>query len=238
LFSRLANGNISGKNDVIAVVFRYQGVGVIKVLLVDDHQVVRVGLRHLLSEVKQVEVVGEAENGEKAWSLIANSSLEIDVVPMDIHMPKMGGFETTRRLLRKYPKVKIIILTASTSNLYPYHLLHVGAKGYVTKDCELDELVKAIETVNRGKVYFSSKITAQLMQENTSPFYALSPIEMQIVLLLIENEPISEIAKRLCLSPKTVSTYRHRILKKVGAKNNVELVQLAAKEGLLDVPNF
>jgi two-component system invasion response regulator UvrY len=109
----------------------------------------------------------------------------------------------------------------------------------LTKDCGLDELVKAINTVYSGKVYFSSEIAKQLsLKEKSSPFYSLSVIEMQIVLLLIENEDIFEIGKRLYLSPKTVSTYRYAILKKVGSKSNVELIQLAVKEGLLNVPDF
>jgi len=131
------------------------------------------------------------------------------------------------------------MLTAFTNELYPYHLLRIGAKGYLTKDCELNELIKAIDKVYSGKVYFSSQIIKQLsLKEKSSPFYSLSAIEIQIVLLLVENEGIFEIAEKLYLSPKTISTYRYKILRKVGAKNNVELVQLAAKEGLLDVPNI
>ena len=211
----------------------------IKILLVDDHKIVRSALRSVLSAIKHIEIVEEANGGEEAWELVTNNSLGIDVVLMDINMPGIGGFEATCRLLRKYPELKIIMLTAFTNALYPYHLLRIGAKGYLTKDCGQNELVKAIDTVNSGKVYFSSQIANQLMlKEKVSPFYSLSPTEMQIILMLIENESLSEMARRLYLSEKTISTYRHRILKKVGAKNNIELIRLANKEGFLDVPNF
>lgn len=211
----------------------------IKILLVDDHEIVRSGLRRLLSATKYIEIVGEANNGKDAWKLVANNNSDIDVVLMDIQMPGIGGFEATCRLLRKYPKLKIIMLTAFTNTLYPYHLLRIGAKGYLTKDCGFNELVKAIETVNSGKIYFSSQISEQLrLKEKVSPFYSLSPTEMQIVLMLIDSESLFEMARRLYLSEKTISTYRYRILKKVGATNTIELVRLATQEGLLDVPNF
>lgn len=212
----------------------------IKILLVDDHEIVRVGLRKLLAEVKDFEVVAEASSGEQALELVV--AHPINVVLMDIKMPGIGGLESTRRLLQTNPKLKIIVLSACTQAPYPYHLILAGAKGYLTKDCRMDEVVEAIYKVNSGKTYFESKIVEQLAlktiddQSGKSFFSALSSREMQVVLMLVEADSVAKIAEKLHLSSKTVSTYRYRLLQKLGVKNNVELIRLAMRHGVMDKP--
>jgi len=210
----------------------------IKILLVDDHKIVRTGLRKLLAEVKDFEVVAELSNGEQALEFVGKNS--VDIIFMDIVMPGIGGLEATRRLLQINPEVKIIILSACGQDPYPYHLIHAGAKGYLTKECQFDEMVKAVHKVSAGETYFESKIAEQLAlksvvdPDNLSPFALLSSREMRVVLMLLKPYSVTKIAEKLHLSTKTISTYRYRLLTKLGVKNNVELMRLAIQYNVLD----
>lgn len=212
----------------------------IKILLVDDHEILRTGIRRLLSDIEEFEVVAEANSGEQAIEFVATQA--VDVVLMDIKMPGIGGLEATSRLLQINPKLKIIVLSAFTEDPYPYHLATAGAKGYVTKACPIEEIIKAIRAVFSGESYFESKIAGQLLlktlkgKSDTSPFSLLSTREMQVVLMLVNASTVADIARKLHLSDKTVSTYRYRVFGKLRIKNNVELIRLAMQHGVLESP--
>jgi two-component system, NarL family, invasion response regulator UvrY len=210
----------------------------IRILLVADHKIVRAGLRKLLADIEDCEVVGEANSGEQALEFAAKNP--VDIVFMDIAMPGIGGLEATRRLSKTNPEIKVIVLSACAQDPYPYHLTQAGAKGYLTKECQFDEMMKAIYTVNSGEIYFESKIAEQLARKSIddptrfSPFSSLSNREMQVVLMLLKPYSLVKIAEKLHLSAKTVSTYRYRLLQKLRIKTNVELMQLAARYNVLD----
>jgi len=209
----------------------------INVLLTDDHELVRTGIRRLLEDSKQVKIVGEAECGEDSLQLA--QSLKPDVILMDVNMPGIGGVETCRRILQRNPKQKVIILTVHNEHTFPKRLLEIGAKGYLTKDCGLDEMLKAIKQVNSGGSYIASSIAQQLALSllpgnDLNPIDKLSRREFQVMLMISQGLSNVEISDKLCLSPKTVSTYRLRVLEKLGAQNEVDLIKIAVEQGMVE----
>lgn len=209
----------------------------IRVVLVDDHQLVRCGIRRILDGAAGIEVVAEADSGEAALSRV--SELQPDVALLDVHMPGMGGLEATGRLLRAAPGLRIIALTVHGDEPYPSRLLQAGALGYLTKGCDETEIITAIHTVYRGRRYISAEIAQQMALSGLdggagNPFERLSRREVEVMLLVTEGHRLQEISDRLCLSPKTVSTYRCRLYEKLGVSNDVELTRLALRHGLLD----
>lgn len=212
----------------------------IKILVVDDHDLVRAGIRHLLSGETGFEVVGEAASGEEA--LQQTRALHPDVVLMDIHMPGMGGLEATRRLLAAAPRTRVIAVTVADQEPFPSRLLKAGAVGYLTKGASAEEVMRAIRTVYNGQRYISGDI-AQLLalsSYNGNPHAlldSLSEREMQVMLMVANCESVNDIAERLHLSPKTVNTYRYRIFEKLGISSDVEMTVLAIRHGMIDVVN-
>lgn len=209
----------------------------IKLLLVDDHDLVRSGLRRLLEEETDFEVVGEVGTGEQALQAVRTT--KPDVVLMDINMPGMGGLEATRRLLSTNPKIKIIAVSMYSEEPYPSRLLEAGAAGYLSKDSAAEEVVTAVRQVAAGKNYvapsIASKLAVSLIKGSKgSPFDSLSQREMQVVLLVTRGQSTKDISDSLCLSPKTVSTYRYRVFEKLDVANDVELTRLTMRYGLLD----
>lgn len=209
----------------------------IHVLLVDDHELVRTGIRHLLAGHQDIVVQAEVDSGEAA--LEAVRAARPNVVLMDISMPGIGGLEATRRLVAAYPGIKIIALTGHTCEPFPSQLLKAGAVGYLTKDCSPDEMVKAIRQVIRGRTYISHAVAqdmaASLLPGNkASPLQQLSRRELQVMMLLVEGNKPSAIAEQLHLSPKTISTYRYRLQEKLGVYSDAELTRLAMHYGLLE----
>jgi two-component system invasion response regulator UvrY len=209
----------------------------IKVLIVDDHQLVRIGTSRLLEDVVDIKVVGEACSGEEAITLVRD--LKPDVVLMDVQMPGIGGLEATRRCLRIDPDVKIIAVTVYEDEPYPSKLLSIGAHGYVTKRADMGEMVQAIRKVFLGRRYISAEIAQQMAlkpysEHEASPFELLSNREMQITLMVINGHKVPEISNNLSLSPKTVNSYRYRIFEKLELNNDVGLTKLAIKHGIID----
>lgn len=210
----------------------------IRVLVADDHDLVRSGLVRILNDVAGIEVVAEAATGEDAIKLARE--LDPDVILMDVLMPGMGGLEATRRLSTQMPRVRVVALSAMEENPFPSRLLQAGALGYITKGAELSEMVTAIKHAAQGKRYLSPTIAQQMALhsidgENTaSPFEQLSERELQICIMVINCEKVQDISDKLCLSPKTVNSYRYRIFDKLNITGDVELTRLAIRHGLID----
>ena len=209
----------------------------IKVLIVDDHQMVRFGTRRLLEDETGLQIVGEASSGEEAIEAV--DALNPQVVLMDVKMPGIGGLEATRRCLRIAPDVKVIALSMHDGEPFPSKLFEAGAKGYVSKRSDPEELILAIRKVMAGQRYISTDIAQNLAlrpfaEAQQSPFEQLSGREMQIALMVIRGMGAAEMGKKLILSPKTVNSYRYRIFEKLDIKNDVELTKLAIKHGLLE----
>jgi len=207
----------------------------IRIVLVDDHNIMRAGLRAILQKEPDFEIIGEAEDGEKGLILIRQSAPDIALV--DVHMPGISGVELTERVRRTKSPTKVVILTVASEAPFPRRLLEAGASGYLTKGCPAGELLKAIRQVADGKRYISSDIAQQLalatMDDERSPFEKLSARELEIAIMLASGLKANEIAKRLHLSEKTVATYKARLLEKLGIDNVVALANLAAVHGLL-----
>jgi len=210
----------------------------IKVLLVDDHDLVRLGVKRLLQDAKGIQVVGEASTGEEAIKL--TKELLPDVVIMDLQMPGIGGLEATRKMLRHNPMVRVLALTVCDDEPYPSRLLQAGAAGYITKGSNADEMLKAIRKLHAGERYLSPEIAQQLAlkrfsaDDEASPLDALSERELQIMLMITQGQKTKQISDKLCLSVKTINSYRYRIFEKLEIKSDVELTLLAMRLGLLD----
>ena len=209
----------------------------IKVLVVDDHKLVRIGTARLLADEPSLEIVGEASSGEEAVSAVQR--LHPDVVLMDVNMPGIGGLEATRRCLRVDPDLKIIIVTMHDREPYPSQFMNIGAHGYLTKGADVEEMVRAIKKVTLGQRYLSEEIAQQLALQpfdasNDCPFSKLSGREMQITLMVTKGVPVPEISTALSLSPKTVNSYRYRIFDKLAVHNDVSLTKLAIRHHIID----
>ena len=210
----------------------------IRVLVVDDHDLVRTGITRMLADIDGLQVVGEADSGEE--SLRQARELKPDVVLMDVKMPGIGGLEATRKLLRSHPDIKVVAVTVCEDDPFPTRLLQAGAAGYMTKGAGLAEMVQAIRLVFAGQRYISPQIAQQLAlksfqpQSNNSPFDLLSEREIQIALMIVGCQKVQAISDKLCLSPKTVNTYRYRIFEKLSISSDVELALLAVRHGMVD----
>jgi len=210
----------------------------IQILIIDDQALVRTGLRHILDQSSEIMKITEVSSGEAALSRCRKS--RPDVILLSINLPGLTGFEITRKLKRAHPGARIIVLAVHAKPPYPTRLMDAGASGYLTRDCEAEELIKAIKIVAGGQCYIGSDAAKQLAlsmltgSANESPFQDLSAREMEVMLKITDGRRIPDIASLMCLSPKTVSTYKYRILGKLGARSEVELVRMAMRYGLLD----
>lgn len=229
-------GCLPVSKQAIAAFSRY---GVINVLVVDDHDLVRTGIRRMLADVDGVNVVGEADSGEAA--VLRARELKPDVVLMDVKMPGIGGLEATRKIIRSHPEIRVIAVTVCDEEPFPTRLMQAGAAGYLTKGAALEEMIKAIRQVFAGQRYISVDIAQQLAlkpfqpQGEASPFDLLSEREMQIALMIADCQKVQSISDKLCLSPKTVNTYRYRIFEKLKIETDVQLVRLAMRHGMVEV---
>lgn len=213
----------------------------IRVLVVDDHDLVRTGISRMLADISGLQVIGQADSGEDA--IRKARELKPDVVLVDVKMPGIGGLEATRKLLRSYPDLKVIAVTICEEDPFPTRLLQAGAAGYLTKGAALEEMVQAIRMVFGGQRYISPQIAQQLAlksfqpQLSESPFDLLSEREIQIALMIANCQKVQSISDKLCLSPKTVNTYRYRIFEKLSITSDVELALLAVRHGMVDTVN-
>jgi DNA-binding NarL/FixJ family response regulator len=205
------------------------------IVLVDDHAVVRAGVRRLLEQEPLFEVIGEAESGEKAYQILAE--LKPDVMVMDLSMPGMGGLEAIRRILMRYEKAKILVLSMHEDLSFANQALKLGAKGYLTKNTLADDLVKSIETVTQGGVFLSDEIAKKMAMQsisgNQDPVHELSAREFEIFRLLAEGFDIDAIASTLNISSKTVSNYQTMIKQKLNINTPIELIRYAIKVGVI-----
>ncbi|CAM8434024.1 CitB Response regulator containing a CheY-like receiver domain and an HTH DNA-binding domain [Candidatus Methylopumilus universalis] len=205
------------------------------IVLVDDHAVVRAGVRRLLEQEPLFEVIGEAESGEKAYQILAE--LKPDVMVMDLSMPGMGGLESIRRILMRYEKAKILVLSMHEDLSFANQALKLGAKGYLTKNTLADDLVKSIETVTQGDVFLSDEIAKKMAMQsisgNQDPVHELSAREFEIFRLLAEGFDIDAIASTLNISSKTVSNYQTMIKQKLNINTPIELIRYAIKVGVI-----
>lgn len=210
----------------------------IKVLVVDDHDLVRMGITRMLGDVSGIEVVGQATSGEDAIKQVRE--LAPEVVLMDVKMPGIGGLEATRKILRSNPDTKVIAVTACQAEPFPSRLLQAGASGYLTKGAGLDEMVKAIRVAKAGQRYISPEIAQQLALKpfqadgGKTPFDELSERELQVALMIVNCHKVQEISDKLFLSPKTVNSYRYRVFDKLSIHSDVELTLLAVRHDMLD----
>ncbi|SFX51033.1 two component transcriptional regulator, LuxR family [Marinospirillum alkaliphilum DSM 21637] len=209
----------------------------IRVLIVDDHDLVRTGIVRVLADTDGIEVVGEACDGEGAVNKVREASP--DVVLMDVKMPGIGGVEATRKITRSHPDTHVIGLTASGDETFLQRLLQAGAKGYLTKGCSFDEVIRAIRIVASGQHYIDPTLASGLLsrgqKSSANPFDQLSEREMQVTLMIVNCQKVQEIADSLFVSPRTVNTYRYRIFEKLAVRNDVELTHLAMRHKLVDV---
>jgi len=205
------------------------------IVLVDDHAVVRAGVRRLLEQEPLFEVIGEAESGEKAYQIFGD--LKPDVMVMDLSMPGMGGLESIRRILMRYEKAKILVLSMHEDLSFANQALKLGAKGYLTKNTLADDLVKSIETVSQGDVFLSDEIAKKMAMQsisgNQDPVHELSAREFEIFRLLAEGFDIDAIASTLNISSKTVSNYQTMIKQKLNINTPIELIRYAIKVGVI-----
>ena len=205
------------------------------IVLVDDHAVVRAGVRRLLEQEPLFEVIGEAESGEKAYQIFGE--LKPDVMVMDLSMPGMGGLEGIRRILMRYEKATILVLSMHEDLSFANQALKLGAKGYLTKNTLADDLVKSIEAVTQGDVFLSDEIAKKMAMQsisgNQDPVHELSAREFEIFRLLAEGLDIDAIASTLNISSKTVSNYQTMIKQKLNINTPIELIRYAIKVGII-----
>lgn len=213
----------------------------IKVLVVDDHELVRSGITRMLSDNPDIEVIGQAASGEEAIDAVRGKSP--DIVLMDIRMPGIGGLEATRRILRIDDAIRVVVVTACADDPYPTRVMQAGASAYITKGADIREMVRAIRMAHVGQRYISPEIAQKMAlkqvsdngdEGNDSVFDRLSERELQIALMVVDCQKVPDISDKLCLSPKTVNSYRYRIFEKLEISSDVELALMAVRLGLLD----
>ena len=210
----------------------------IRIMLVDDHDLFRAGVRSILQGQDGMVVIGEFANGEDAVNAVRAEAP--DLILMDVNMPGIGGVEATRKILKIAPDVRVIAVTVLSDDPFPNQLLDAGARGYISKGSGSEEMLEAIHMVMRGQHYISGDVAQKLTLANfrkggeSSVLGTLSAREMQVMMMITQGQGNQQISDALFLSPKTISTYRHRLFEKLDVANDVELTHLAIRHGLLE----
>ena len=208
----------------------------IKVLLVDDHSVVRMGFKMLIDAESDMEVISEAESGEDGIKVF--KELKPDLVVMDITMPGIGGLESIERILAYDKNAKILVLSAHEDSVHPKRVLNAGALGYLTKRSAAEELIKAIRSVHSGKKFLEADIAQQMaitqLSGENNPVEVLSDREFEVFMALAKGKSTNEIAETMHLSPRTVGTHLYNIKQKLNANNSAEIALIAIRCGLLE----
>ena len=210
----------------------------IKVLIADDHAIVRGGIRRMLEDQEDIQIVGEAADGQGAIQRVLETAP--DVILLDISMPGMDGLDATKQLKAIDPNVRILILTMHAEEQYAPRLMRAGAMGYVTKNAAPEELTKAIQVIHSGRRFISPTLAENLAwrylgdKADLTPVECLSDRELQVLCLLAKGNTNQEIAEFLYLSVKTIDTYRARVLEKLNLRNNAEMALFAAQNGLIE----
>jgi len=208
----------------------------IRVFIVDDHALVRAGMRMIISSQEDMQVIGEADNGEDALGQIRR--LKPDVVLCDLHLPGISGLEVTERVVKGQPDIRVVVVSVLEDGPMPRRLLEAGAAGYVGKADDADELVRAVREVFRGRRYLASGIARHMalsgLDGDGSPFDALSPRELEIAMLLLHGLRQEAIARHLNLSPKTINTHKSRLFEKLQIHDTVTLARLAEQYRIID----
>lgn len=211
----------------------------IRVFLVDDHALVRTGLRMILSAETDIEVIGEAESGEEALPLVRR--LKPDVVLCDLHLPGISGLEVTERIVRSGLPSRVLVVSVLEDGPLPRRLLDVGAYGYVGKGGDSRELLRAVRDVALGRRCLGSNIAQNIalasVDGGTSPFDHLSTRELEVAMLLVQGLRQDTIARRLSLSAKTINTHKSRLFEKLGVQDSIALARMATRYGLMDPGN-
>ncbi|OGU28473.1 MAG: hypothetical protein A2X67_11630 [Ignavibacteria bacterium GWA2_55_11] len=213
----------------------------IRLLLVDDHPIVRSGVRRELTSRRDIQVVGEAGNGKEA--LAAVEKLEPDIVLLDISLGKMSGIDVAKKLKKKSPGVKILVFTVHNEKEYILEFAKLGVSGYMSKEASRDELVKAFQSVHAGKTYFSDAVSQVLISQYLADSRSVQPArpselterEQEILILIAEGNSNKETAARLKISPRTVETHRERIMRKLDIHTAIGLAKFAIKRGMISV---
>ncbi len=207
----------------------------IKVLVADDHDLVRMGITRMLDDHNHIDVVADANCGETAVNLTRQH--RPDVVLLDVQMPNIDGIEATKRIKQIDDTIKVLAVSSLSAQPYPALLLKAGVDGYITKGTPIDEMVKAINKIHAGGKYFSHEIADELASVVTNdkedPFDCLSEREKQVLIMVVNCQSIQQIADQLFVSTKTVNTYRYRIFEKLGVDSDVKLTHLALRHGLI-----
>lgn len=210
----------------------------IRVMIVDDHDLVRHGFKSLLGASKGIDVIATASSGEEAIRFCREHEDGIDIILMDVSMPGIGGIEATHRISKSWPQIGIIIVTVHNDGPLPKQLLNGGAKGYLTKGNGVEEMIAAIRDVYAGKHYIAKEIAQQLalsvLPGEINPLDQLSRRETQVLMMIAQGTKTQEISHILSLSPKTISTYRARLYEKLNVSSDIEMLHLAMKYGVFD----
>ncbi len=214
----------------------------IKVLIVDDHDLVRYGFKSLLGAQDGINVVETLSSGEDAINWCRDNHDNVNIVLMDVNMPGIGGIEATHRISKSWPNIGIIIVTVHDDGPLPKQLLNGGAKGYLSKGNGVDEMISAIRDVHNGKHYIAKDIAQTLalsvLPGEANPMDSLSMRETQVLMMVAQGTRTQEISEILNLSPKTISTYRKRLYQKLDVNSDIEMLHLAMKYGVLDENNM